>query len=122
MTETQAINPAASGSRMFRLAAFLYGLIAYLVFFGTILYAIGFVAGLVVPKTIDSGPVAPFTEALVINLLLLTLFAVQHSVMARKPFKQWWTQYVAEGGRAQHLCVVCQPDADPVVLAVASDA
>jgi protein-S-isoprenylcysteine O-methyltransferase Ste14 len=76
------------------LAAFLYGLAAYLVFFVTFLYTVGFVADLVVPKTIDSGPVTPFTEALVIDLLLLTLFAVQHSVMARKQFKQWWTQYV----------------------------
>ena len=74
--------------------AFIYGLAAYLVFFGTILYAIGFVTGLVVPKTIDTGAVVPLAEALVVNVLLMGLFAVQHSVMARKPFKAWWTQYV----------------------------
>jgi protein-S-isoprenylcysteine O-methyltransferase Ste14 len=79
---------------MSRFIAFLYGLAAYLVFFVTLLYAIGFVTGLVVPKTIDTGTVVPLAEALIVNLLLMSLFAVQHSVMARKPFKEWWTQYV----------------------------
>ncbi len=79
---------------MSRFIAFLYGLVSYLVFFGTILYAIGFVEGLLVPKTIDSGAVVPLTEALIVNLLLMSLFAVQHSVMARKQFKEWWTQFV----------------------------
>jgi len=74
--------------------AFLYGLVSYLVFFGTFLYAIDFVEGLVVPKTIDTGTVVPFAEALIVNLLLMSLFAVQHSLMARKQFKEWWTQYV----------------------------
>jgi len=79
---------------MSRLIAFLYGLIAYLVFFGTILYAIGFVTGLPVPKTIDTGTAGPMGEAFIVNLLLMSLFAIQHSVMARKAFKQWWTQFV----------------------------
>jgi methanethiol S-methyltransferase len=94
MTQTQAINPDVSGNRIFRFTAFLYGLVAYLVFFAAFLYAVGFVTGLLVPKTIDDGPNSSVAEALAINLLLLTLFAVQHSVMARKPFKQWWTQFV----------------------------
>lgn len=81
---------------MGRIAAFLYGLAAYVFFFGTFLYAIGFVTGLVVPKTIDSGAVTPFAQALIVNLVLLTIFALQHSVMARKPFKRWWTQFVPE--------------------------
>ena len=79
---------------MSRFIALLYGLVSYLAFFVTILYAIGFVSGLVVPKTIDSGPVVPTTEALIVNLLLMSIFAVQHSVMARKEFKAWWTQFV----------------------------
>lgn len=79
---------------MGRIAAFLYGLAAYLLFFFTFLYAIGFVTGVAVPKTIDTGPVVPIGEALIVNILLMTLFALRHSVMARKPFKQWLTQYV----------------------------
>jgi protein-S-isoprenylcysteine O-methyltransferase Ste14 len=79
---------------MLKFIAFLYGLVAYFTFFVTFLYAIGFVSGLVVPKTIDTGPDSSATEALLVNLLLMSLFAVQHSVMARKQFKQWWTQYV----------------------------
>ena len=79
---------------MARFIAFLYGLAAYLVFFLTFLYAIGFVEGLWVPKTIDTGTVVPMTEALIVNILLMSLFAVQHSVMARRQFKEWWTQYV----------------------------
>ena len=79
---------------MGRFLGLLYGVVAYLVFFGTILYAIGFVEGLLVPKAIDTGAVVPVAEAVIVNLLLMSLFAVQHSVMARKPFKRWLTQYV----------------------------
>jgi methanethiol S-methyltransferase len=79
---------------MGRIIGFLFGLVAYLVFLPTFLYAIGFITGVGVPKTIDDGPVVPVTEALIVNLLLLSLFAVQHSGMARKPFKRWLTQFV----------------------------
>jgi methanethiol S-methyltransferase len=79
---------------MGRFMSFLYGLASYAIFFVSFLYAIGFVADLAVPKTIDSGAVVPPAEAFIINLLLMSVFAVQHSVMARKQFKQWWTQYV----------------------------
>ncbi len=77
-----------------RTAAFLYGVVAYLLFLGTFLYAIGFVAGVGVPKHVDSGPAAPLGEALLVDLLLLGLFAVQHSGMARPGFKRWWTRFV----------------------------
>jgi methanethiol S-methyltransferase len=79
---------------MGKLIALLYGLVAYLVFFVSVLYAIGFVSGLFVPKTIDSGAAGPPMQAIIVNLLLMTLFAVQHSVMARPRFKKWWTQFV----------------------------
>jgi methanethiol S-methyltransferase len=79
---------------MSRLLAFLYGVIAYFIFFGTFLYLIGFVGGLVVPKTIDSGETAPFGTAIAINLALIALFGIQHTVMARPGFKAWWTKMV----------------------------
>jgi protein-S-isoprenylcysteine O-methyltransferase Ste14 len=79
---------------MGRLVALLYGLLSYAFFFITFLYAVGFVENLVVPQTIDVGPQAPATEALIVNLILMSLFAIQHSVMARPQFKQWWTQFV----------------------------
>jgi methanethiol S-methyltransferase len=81
---------------MTRILEFLYGLVSYALFFVTVLYAIGFVEGIAVPKTIDSGAVVPAAEAIMVNVLLLALFAVQHSVMARKPFKEWWTRYVPQ--------------------------
>ncbi len=81
---------------MGRLAGFLYGLGSYGFFLVTFLYAIGFVTGLVVPKNIDSGAVVPLFEAIVVNLILLTIFAVQHSVMARPAFKRWWKRFAPE--------------------------
>jgi methanethiol S-methyltransferase len=79
---------------MNRLVALLYGLVSYVIFFVSFLYALGFVEGFFVPKTIDSGSTTPFGVALVVNLLLMALFAIQHSVMARPQFKRWWTQWV----------------------------
>jgi protein-S-isoprenylcysteine O-methyltransferase Ste14 len=79
---------------MNRLIALLYGLVSYLLGLITLVYAVGFVSNLAVPKSIDTGVVVPTAEALIVNLVLMSVFAIQHSVMARKPFKQWWTRLV----------------------------
>lgn len=77
-----------------RLLALIYGALCYSVFLATFLYAVGFVLGVGVPKHIDSGGESPLLPALIINLGLLGLFAIQHSGMARPAFKRWWTRIV----------------------------
>ncbi len=81
---------------MGRLLAFTYGVIAYVLFFLTFLYAIGFVGDIFVPKTINSGAdkTAEWQMAVVINIILLSIFALQHSIMARPGFKRWWTKII----------------------------
>jgi len=77
-----------------RVASFIYGVFCYLIFFGTFLYAAGFIGNIVVPKSIDSGRTGALGEALLVNALLLALFAIQHSLMARPWFKDAWTKVV----------------------------
>lgn len=79
---------------MTRILSFVYGLVVYVIFLGAFLYAVAFVTGFLVPKTIDVGPIVPLAEALIIDVLLMSLFALQHSIMARQGFKRWWTQFV----------------------------
>ena len=80
---------------MTRIASLLYASISYALFLSSFLYAVAWLGGFLVPKTIDSGPVSPTATAVIMNLLLLTAFALQHSVMARPAFKRWWTQLVS---------------------------
>jgi methanethiol S-methyltransferase len=99
MTQIQTFQEHAPSQRRLagRIVAFLYGIAAYLIFFVTFLYAIGFVEDLVVPRTIDGStaiPSAPLMQALIFNLVLMSIFAFQHSVMARPQFKRWWTKVV----------------------------
>jgi protein-S-isoprenylcysteine O-methyltransferase Ste14 len=77
-----------------RIAALTYGVVCYALFFATFLYLIAFVADIAVPKTIASGPATDVGAAFLIDTLLVVLFGLQHSVMARPRFKQWWTRFV----------------------------
>ena len=79
---------------MKRTLAIPYGIACYLLFLGSFSYFIAFVGGILVPRTVDSGPLVPLAEALAVNLGLLLLFGLQHSIMARRSFKAWWTRLV----------------------------
>jgi protein-S-isoprenylcysteine O-methyltransferase Ste14 len=79
---------------MKKLAIFIYGILSYVMFLGVFVYAIGFIGNIKITNSIDSLPGIPFTQALMINLGLLSLFALQHSGMARKGFKYWITKYI----------------------------
>lgn len=79
---------------MYRYCAFAYGIASYILFLGVFVYAIGFVSGFLVPKPIDAGAVVTFAEATLVDCALMSLFAIQHSVMARQSFKRWCGLYV----------------------------
>src|SRR6185503_3124814 len=87
--------PAAAAPFGARLLSLTYGGIAYLIFLGTFLYAIGFVAQYVVPKNIDTGPASSPMTALLTNLVLMSIFAVQHSGMARRGFKRVFARFAS---------------------------
>lgn len=96
MSITMQNGPAqAAGSLAARSFVLAYGILAYLVFFGTFLYAIGFVSHVIVPKTIDGGAAASTAHALLVDLTLMSLFAVQHSGMARQGFKRLFTRFAS---------------------------
>jgi len=75
--------------------AFIYGILAYFIFLMAFLYSIGFVGNFIVPKSIDSGTETTFLQALLVNALLLSVFAIQHSVMARPAFKKWLSSIIS---------------------------
>lgn len=81
---------------MSRIISFVYGVISYMIFLVVFIYAIGFVGNIVVPKSIDIGPEASIPNALLINVIFLVGFAIQHSVMARQGFKELWIKIVPE--------------------------
>jgi protein-S-isoprenylcysteine O-methyltransferase Ste14 len=110
-----------------------YGLIVYPAFLATFLYAIGFVGNIVVPKSIDTGPADSPLLSLLVDLLLLSLFAIQHSVMARPAFKRWWTRIVppaverstsvlAASLALALLCRQWRPISEPVIWQVENTA
>ena len=79
---------------MLRVLGFIYGVIAYAGFMAWMVYMIGFLGDFAVPKTVDSGSGGPVATAILVNFLLIILFGVQHTIMARPAFKQWLTQFV----------------------------
>ena len=81
---------------MGKILSFLYGVIAHVGFLAVFMYLVGFLANFAVPKTVDSGDPGPFGIALAVNVLLLAIFGIQHSVMARQGFKRWWTRVVPQ--------------------------
>jgi protein-S-isoprenylcysteine O-methyltransferase Ste14 len=91
---TNSADSARAGGALARALTLTFGAVVYILFFGTFCYLIGWAADLVVPWTIDNGQPASLGTTLGVNIGILSLFAVQHTVMARLAFKKWWTQFV----------------------------
>lgn len=87
-------GPVPAASLPVRALAFAYGLVCYAMFLGVFLYAIGWIGNFLTPTRLDGPRTGPLWAAVAVNLGLLTLFALQHSVMARPTFKRWWTRFV----------------------------
>src|ERR1700712_2381916 len=79
---------------MKKLSVVVYGIICYGAFLLTFLYAIGFTGNFLVPKSVDNGTAAPVIQAYIVNFVLLSVFALQHSIMARPAFKKWWVKII----------------------------
>jgi methanethiol S-methyltransferase len=94
MMTVQTLPLARKDNKIARFAAFFYGLVCYAISFVTLLYACGFVGNFVVPRSIDAAPAIAWPIALLVDAALLGVFGLQHSVMARQGFKNWWTQFV----------------------------
>ena len=104
MTETQAIGPPILESRRPKFTAFLLDGVAYLTVLFTILYAIGFLSDFIVPKAIDTGAESGIFETVAVNLALISLLVIQHSVIGRRSFKHWWTQFIPRSAeRSIHM-------------------
>jgi len=81
---------------MKRIGFFLYGAVTYLFFFATFCYLAGFIGDAIVPKSVSTGTPGPVATAILVNLSLIVLFGIQHTIMARISFKQWWAQFVPQ--------------------------
>lgn len=92
--EISGSTPADASGILGRSLVLAYGLASYAVFFVVMVYFIGFVVDLFVPRSVDHGPYAPPLLAAATNLSLIALFAVQHTIMARSGFKQWLTRFI----------------------------
>ena len=93
---------------MGRSITFLYGIAAYVIFLATFVYSIGFVGNILVPKSIDSGAEGPFAPSIAINITLLSIFALQHSIMARPGFKRAWTKIIPKAAeRSTYILMTC---------------
>lgn len=93
---------------MGRSITFIYGITAYVIFLATFLYSIGFVGNLLVPKSIDTGMQGAVAGSVIINLALLSVFALQHSIMARPAFKRIWTKIIPTAAeRSTYILMTC---------------